>query len=86
MNGVTIDDFYIIRDNLGLSNAARELGDLTGDGRVDLVDFRQWLDNAPPGVASLAGFGSRVPEPSSALIGGMALGALGLLCRRQAGR
>lgn len=73
MNGVTIDDFNIIRDNLGKNVTARNLGDLDGSRKVDLNDFQEWLDVAPSALhaeayAALAGV--TVPEPSSvALIG-----------------
>ena len=65
VNGVTIDDYYIILKNLGRTVPARELGDLTGDNRVDLNDFQQWLNHAPPSAIRLARFGREVPEPSS---------------------
>lgn len=62
VNGVTIDDFNIIRDNLGKSVAARNMGDLNGDRQVSLNDFQLWLDNAPPPLAALA---LSIPEPAS---------------------
>ena len=67
MNGVTIEDFNIIRDNLGKEVLSRDMGDLTGDGKVGLSDFQEWLDNAPPQVLAEAGFAT-VPEPSAAVL------------------
>lgn len=56
MNGVTLDDFEIIRQNFFTSATSRLDGDLTGDGIVDFDDFRQWKQNynVPP-VAAAAG-------------------------------
>lgn len=68
--GVGISDFQIIRNNMGLEVNSRSLGDLNGNKRVDLNDFRFWLDVAPAAVAAeaLASMSSSVPEPSSVLI------------------
>jgi hypothetical protein len=80
VNGVTIDDFNLIRDNLTTNVTARNLGDLNGDRKVDLNDFKEWLDAAPEGLGAtaLASLGAaNVPEPSTsvllvlALAGGM---------------
>lgn len=68
VNGVTIDDFNIIRNNLGKHVTLRVDGDLTGDGKVDLRDFQEWLDNVPPGLY----VGSEVPEPGSIRLVGFA--------------
>jgi len=68
--GVTIDDFNIIRDNLGKSVAARNMGDLDGDRHVSLDDYQRWLDNVP---ASLAAMAVAVPEPTSIALIGMAV-------------
>lgn len=53
---VTIDDFNIILANFGMTNATLTDGDLTFDTVVDLFDFKEWKDHAPPGL---------IPEPSS---------------------
>ncbi|TWT75690.1 hypothetical protein Pla123a_32000 [Posidoniimonas polymericola] len=67
---VTIADFNIIRDNMGLAATARSQGDLNGNKRVDLNDFRVWLDAAPAAAAAeaLATFSLPIPEPSSLLL------------------
>jgi len=75
---VTIDDFNIIRDNLGMSATSRSVGDITGNRRVDLDDFQLWLHSAPPELAALA---LAVPEPSSLGLIGLAV-VLGLSVRR----
>lgn len=66
LNGVTIDDYNIIRDNF-FSEGARADGDLTGDGFVSLVDFAQWEDNFAGSSIGLAAL-LPVPEPSSVLL------------------
>ena len=68
VNGVTIDDFNIIRDNLGESVTMREEGDLDGNLRVDLDDFQIWLDHAPASAIGIAFSDNRVPEPSTILV------------------
>lgn len=72
INGVTIDDFNIIRDNFFDNVASRGDGDLTGDGFVGVDDFDEWKDNFP-GNASL--FESQlfapVPEPSTLMLAGV---------------
>lgn len=73
INGVTIDDFHIIRDALGQAVATRDMGDITGDGFVRLDDFQQWLENVPPAVAALASFNTQVPEPSVLALVGIGL-------------
>jgi hypothetical protein len=71
INGVTIDDFNIIRDNLTKNVTARNLGDLNGDRKVNLTDFQEWLDAAPAGLgaSALASLSSaNVPEPSTSVL------------------
>lgn len=83
-DGVDIGDFEIIRDNLGRAATGRDQGDLTGDRRVDLNDYQQWLEAASPVLQSqaLASFGATsVPEPSCLAIAGLAVAALGLYVR-----
>lgn len=65
--GVTIADFNIIRNNMGLPVNARSSGDLNGNKRVDLNDLRLWLNEAPPALAAeaIASLSVTVPEPSS---------------------
>ncbi len=82
----TVDtaDFGIIRDNLGKSVTARNLGDLDGNRRVDLNDFQSWLDLVPPALAAeaLASYSANVPEPSGLALSVLMSLAAGLSCQR----
>lgn len=60
-----IADYNIIRDNLEKAVPQYTLGDLNGDAKVDLNDFRRWTNFAPPAVLASIG----VPEPSTAVLG-----------------
>ncbi|MCO6047460.1 PEP-CTERM sorting domain-containing protein [Aeoliella sp. ICT_H6.2] len=71
--GVSLSDFEIIRDNLGKNVNARSLGDLTGNGKVELDDFQQWLEVAPAAMRAEALASFSVPEPSSVLLVGAAV-------------
>jgi len=70
-----IEDFNIIRNNLGRSVAARNLGDLDGSRKVDLNDFQMWLEVAPgsAGSEALAAMLGTIPEPSAGLLIGQLL-------------
>lgn len=84
VGGVTIDDFNIIRDNLGRNVNARNLGDLDGSRKVDLDDFQIWLEVASPALASEALeilSGGSVPEPTGIALAWVALA--GIASRRQ---
>ena len=83
IDGVTIDDFYIIRDNIGSAVTSRELGDLDGNHLVDLDDFRIWLNHAPPAAASML-FGEEVPEPTGIAITGFCM-MTGAIMRSRSG-
>ena len=64
------------KSGAGTNVATRNLGDVTGDGVVNLFDFAQWKGNYPyPGAGGGGGglAGATVPEPAS-----VALLALGL--------
>lgn len=64
VDGVTLDDYNIIRTNYRTEVSSRAEGDLNADGFVDVLDFREWKANySGPLDATLA-----VPEPRSALI------------------
>lgn len=67
INGVTIDDFNIIRANFNQAVTDRSFGDLTGDFFVDLSDYGQWQVNVPPAIAAAAKW-TLVPELGSCLI------------------
>jgi len=69
-NGVVdLLDFDPIRDNFRMQVTQRSEGDLTFDGVVDFVDFKQWKGAFLGGGGSLAGidlsFIANVPEPTS---------------------
>ena len=82
MNGVTIDDFIIIRDNFFDMVATREEGDLNLDGIVDIDDFDQWKDNFPGDTAAFASqLFSSTPEPASLML--LAFGGLFLSARQR---
>jgi hypothetical protein len=62
---VNLADFHIIRGNLFKTGQSRAQGDLVGNGIVDFADYREWKNNAAPGVA--AGV-SLTPEPCTAMM------------------
>jgi len=71
-DGVDLDDLTTIATNFR-TNGTLAQGDVTGDGFIDLFDFRLWKANYPganSGGGGLAGFESLlgVPEPSSGLL------------------
>jgi len=74
------DDFNPIRANFRKSVASREMGDLVPNGVVDFADFRQWKAAHLGGGGSLEGldlsFATNVPEPGTATLLLLALGAL----------
>ena len=83
-NDVDQFDYNIIRDHLFLNVASRNLGDLTSDGIVDFLDFRQWKTAHEAGSGALSGL--TIPEPSVGCLIGLGLGCLmmrrtGLGCR-----
>lgn len=70
MGGVTLTDLEIIAANFR-TNGPRSMGDLTGDGFVDLLDYREWKANypganTPPGSGALGELG--IPEPASVFL------------------
>jgi hypothetical protein len=89
LNGVTLDDLNIIAGQFRQSGT-RAQGDLTGDGFVDIYDFREWKTNFPganSGGGGLDEFAALlgVPEPTSALLSmvGLLTGS-GIVARRRA--
>ena len=64
-----VNDYAIIKSHFGTNVATRNLGDVTGDGVVNLFDFAQWKDNYPfPGGGSGSFDSGSVPEPTSAVL------------------
>lgn len=64
MNGVDIEDFFIIRDNFNQAVAERGMGDLTGDNFVNLADYGQWQANVSASLAAAAAASWTIPEPT----------------------
>lgn len=70
------DDFFPIRDNFLTATSLRAEGDLDLSGFVDIRDFREWKNafQGPPALIELAlSQLSAVPEPSTALLVGLAV-------------
>jgi hypothetical protein len=74
---INLTDFTAIRNHFRLTVGSRAEGDLSGDGKVDFTDFREWKSNY---VGPFTGFES-VPEPASALL--MGLGVIALCGKRR---
>jgi len=90
IDGVTIADLEIIAANFR-KNGNRSQGDLTGDGFIDLYDFRDWKSHYPganSGSGGLADFEALlgVPEPSTGILACAALLAGGAATRRRLNR
>jgi hypothetical protein len=85
---VQLNDYNIIKANFGTDVASRELGDVTGDGVVNLLDFGQWKDNFPLSGSASGSAAAQVPEPTSAAVGALvvALGAALPRIRRRSRR
>jgi hypothetical protein len=79
---VDIDDFGILKGNLGMSSAKWAHGDFNGDGRVDIDDFGILKGNL--GASSATVSGATVPEPATMAL--LALGGGAMLLRRRARR
>jgi hypothetical protein len=85
LNGVDLADLAIIAANFRQSGPRSE-GDLTGNGFIDLFDFREWKANYP-GANSGLGFGGLtgfVPEPASGVVAMLGLLSAAFLRRRTA--
>jgi hypothetical protein len=80
---VNVADVEIIAANFRLNASLRSMGDLTGNGFVDLLDFRNWKSNFPGAFpASASGSSSpAVPEPATVL--GAIVGLLGISWQRR---
>lgn len=77
---VDLWDFVTLKQNAG-KQGNREQGDLNGDGQVDMNDFNILKDSF--GEQVLHAQPSSVPEPSSAILAGLALAALLAFRRRR---
>lgn len=70
-NGIAdISDYQVIRNHFHMTGASRADGDLNGDGRVNLTDFRLWKVSRTAGAGSGLfdeSFGA-VPEPSTCML------------------
>jgi hypothetical protein len=85
LNGVDLTDLAIIAANFRQSGPRSE-GDLTGNGFIDLFDFREWKANYP-GANSGLGFGGLtgfVPEPASGVMVTLGLLSAAFIRRRTA--
>jgi hypothetical protein len=81
------DDFVPIRDNFQTAQIDRTSGDLVNDDFVDFLDYRQWKTAFTAAGGNLADvdlnfLNAPVPEPTTAVLGLVACGALGLKRRR----
>jgi hypothetical protein len=78
---VDIGDLEIIAANFRQSVSLRALGDLTGDGFVDVLDFRNWKSNYPGAFPGSGANWPIVPEPATLLSALTALAAASSLRR-----
>jgi hypothetical protein len=78
---VDLVDYQAIISHMNLGGQSLANGDVTGDGKVTIADFRYWKDRRTDLTPPAAGGGSAgsVPEPSTLLL---ALGVVSWLCCR----
>jgi hypothetical protein len=80
-------DFNPIRDNFQKTVMNRSQGDLTGDLKVNFLDFRQWRTAFLAGGGSMAdvdlGFFAGVPEPSTCGLSLILVSGFGLFAPRR---
>lgn len=75
---VELDNYMIIRDNFRQLVTSRGMGDLSGDGQVNFVDFLEWRNSASEAVlAQFAAYGQQVPEPAAWAIASLGVVLLG---------
>ena len=83
---IDIEDYFILRDNLyeHLDGGSVTFfdGDNNIDGKVDLVDFGEFVDLFPGGQAALDAALAAVPEPSSVTLLGFVLAGTAVARRR----
>ncbi len=65
-----VNDYATIKSHFGTNVASRTLGDVTGDGVVNLFDFAQWKGNYPfpAGGGGGGSAAALVPEPVSSVL------------------
>ncbi len=82
---VDVNDLTIVLAHFGQTGTAWTEGEFTGSGKVDINDLTIVLAHFGQTAGSAAGPVAAVPEPSTlVLIGGGAIGLLGLVGRRSA--
>lgn len=88
MDGVTIDDYLLIRANSFTNQILGTNGDVNYDGFVDFNDFREWKEYYPGGAAAaeaaIAALG--VPEPASLALCGIVAAVLFVVVSRKSNR
>jgi hypothetical protein len=65
---VNVADVEIIAANFRQNASLRSMGDLTGNGFVDLLDFRNWKANFPGAFPASASSNPAVPEPATLVV------------------
>ena len=84
LNGVDLADLNIIAMNFRTTGAkTRAQGDLTGDGTVNIFDFRDWKSHYPLANSGGGSFEALlgIPEPTSCLL--LLVGCAGVGCGRR---
>ncbi|TWT87479.1 hypothetical protein Mal64_30180 [Pseudobythopirellula maris] len=81
-------DFTVWRDAMGTGVAPGTSADGTGDGMIDDDDYDLWVANfgleiPAPSLATSSSSSLAVPEPGTAWLTGLAVGAIGLLLREK---
>jgi concanavalin A-like lectin/glucanase superfamily protein len=81
---VTINDYLLIQAHSFTAVTINTLGDVNGDSFVDFKDFQLWKTSFPggSGAAETAIANLAIPEPATAVLGGIVSGFL-LLGRRR---
>jgi hypothetical protein len=81
---VDIPDVEIIAANFRQNASLRSMGDLTANGFVDLLDFRNWKSNYPGAFPASASGSPAVPEPATIISSLVGLVGIAWLWRRRA--
>jgi hypothetical protein len=80
---VNIADVEIIAANFRQNASLRSMGDLTGNGFVDLLDFRNWKANFPGAFPASASGSSSPAVPEPATVFAAIVGLLGITRQRR---